>query len=164
MSHMATETVNQRHEGNEAKLTAGEIAANLTDTELKAVAALHDAPAGVAEIVANGWPRGTREWTLAYGLVEEDRRGELRVTPLGYEVFDVAAERCPHPYEDVSLADVTAEVRALVDEVAAPASTRARVEVPLRRTSASISNRVVDAGFALTERIAGLLEHATTKR
>jgi hypothetical protein len=163
VSDMATRAVHPRQQENPTKLSAAEIAAKLTDAELKAVAALHGAPAGVAEIVANGWPRGTREWTLAYGLVEEDRRGELRVTRLGYEVFNIAAERCPQPYEDVSLADLTAEVRALVDEVA-EASGRARVVVPLRRGSPSISHRLTDAGFALTEKIAALFDHGVAKR
>jgi hypothetical protein len=153
------------HHRQLTKLSAADIAANLTGTELKAVAALHGAPAGVAEIVANGWSRGTREWTLAYGLVEEGRHGDLRITSLGYEVFAVAAERCPHPYQDVSLDDLTEEVRALVEEVGEPASGRAaQVAVPARDTIPSISHRVAEAGFALTERIAALFEKTGAKR
>jgi hypothetical protein len=163
MSDLTTPAVQDGQQENETKLSAAEIADKLTTAELRAVAALHGAPAGVADIVANGWPRGTREWTLAYGLVENDRRGELRVTPLGYEVFNVAAERCPHPYEDVSLDDITAEVRALVDEVAEPAFSGAQVAVHAREVGPSFSHRVTDAGFALTERIAALFEHSVKR-
>jgi hypothetical protein len=158
---MATRATEQRQQND--KEMAAELAENLTEAELKAIAALHGAPAGVAEIVANGWPRGTREWTLAYRLVEQDRRGELRVTPLGYEVINVAAERCPNPYEDVSLADITAEVQALVDDAAEPTSGRTQV-FSLPRVKPPVSHRVSAAGFALTERIAALFTNDAVKR
>lgn len=155
MSGLATPTSHGSERSS--KRTPEEVAEALADDELRAVAALQGIPRAVAEAIANGWGRGTRIWASAYGLVEQDRYDELKLTPFGLAVISAAAERCPDPYGHVSLDEVTSQARASIANAIGhePRTAAARTTSPLRPTLAERANAL---GFAAVDHIARAAE------
>jgi hypothetical protein len=94
-----------------------EILAEMEEPDIETLAALADAPTGVAELAFNAFPEGTRAWAITYGLATEESDGTLAITDLGRKAVELAAERCPQPYRDISLEDVMASTQQAIDEL-----------------------------------------------
>jgi hypothetical protein len=103
----------------QARSTAAEAIENVDENLLQSLAALAGAPEGVAELAFSAFPRGTRLWAITYGLAVEGKDDQLEITEPGRQAIELAAERCPNPYGDVSLGDLTESTRRAIDALAA---------------------------------------------
>jgi hypothetical protein len=103
--------------------TAGEQTIEKLDRDLiTSLAALHGAPAGVAELAFAAFPEGTRSMLQAYGLMREAPGEGVTITGEGRAAIAAAAQQIPEPYEDVSLDELSGSTRAALEELIAAGS------------------------------------------
>jgi hypothetical protein len=128
-------------EAQEAQdLRLEDVIERMDTADLEALAALAGAPAGVAELAFSAFPPGTRLWMLTYGLAEEDKEGQLLITDRGWRAIELASERCPEPYADVSLEDVMASTLEAINQLVARSGVRVREPAALPPRAAPTSS------------------------
>jgi hypothetical protein len=129
----------------------------LAPADVEALAALAGAPAGVAELAFDAFPDGTRAILITYELATEERDGRLSITERGRQAIELAAERFPEPYGDISLGDLLASTKRAIDRLVQQSGVRIRepsTHTPSRSTAASEARRV---GSYLVQRVASSL-------
>lgn len=131
---------------------AKEVLDHIGPNNLLALSALAGAPAGVAELAFNAFPDGTRDLMTTYGLARAQSDGTLVITDLGHQAIAAAAERCPEPYQDVSLDDVMASTKKAIDELAQKSGVQIREPHTLPGRGETLASSLRRHGQALIER------------
>jgi hypothetical protein len=141
-------------------VTAGEqIIEQLEPDLVTSLAALHGAPAGVAELAFAAFPTGTRSTLQAYGLMQESLGEGITITNEGRAAILAASQQIPEPYEDVSLDELSTSTRAALDElIAAGSGVRIREPEMHFETMGQPISRIREMGGNAAERLAALAQ------
>ncbi len=140
--------------------TAGEQTIEKLDQDLvTSLAALHGAPAGVAELAFAAFPEGTRSTLEAYGLMRDSPGEGITIPDKGRAAIAAAAQQIPEPYQDVSLDELSASTRAALAELIA-AGSQVRIREPEAHwgTMGQPVSRIRQMGANAAAKLAGVAQ------
>lgn len=111
---------------SESLVTPEQFVASLSEGELNALAALEPGRDEFNDLVFSHFPSERRSWALEHKLATEvhdqltpSRQPGLTLTDRGRRVIELASERCPEPYAEVSIDELLEHTQRTVDRLMA---------------------------------------------